>query len=264
MPKLEGVIFDWAGTMVDYGSMSPVKAFYEAFKKAGLEVTDEEIREPMGMLKREHIKTMLNMPRIKKAFFDLKGRDFTEADIDEIYENFEPALMSVLKDCSTLKPHVLEAVSLLRERGIKIGSTTGYTKAMMDVVVPAAKEQGYEPDAMFAPDMVANSNGSGRPYPYMIFENMKALGLKDVRRIMKLGDTVSDIAEAKNAGIFAVGILEGSSVLGLTKEEYEALSLRDRVTYLLHAKEVFLSAGADAVINNLSELESLIEDFESY
>lgn len=263
MPKLEGVIFDWAGTMVDYGSMSPVKAFAEAFLNAGITVTDAEIREPMGMLKREHIKTMLNMPRIKAEFLKVKGRPSTEEDIDSIYASFEPSLMKVLKDCSTLKPHVLEAVAYLREKNIKIGSTTGYTKAMMDVVVPCAREQGYEVDAMFAPDMVPNSNGSGRPYPFMIFENMKVLGLKDVRRMIKIGDTVSDIEEAKNAGVFAVGVIEGSSVLGLSFEEYNALNERDQLTHRLHAREVFLNAGANSVIENLSEIEKLVEDFES-
>lgn len=68
MPKIEAVIFDWAGTTVDFGSTSPVSAFMEAFRRAGVEVTDEETRAPMGLLERDHIRTMLRMPRIEKTW----------------------------------------------------------------------------------------------------------------------------------------------------------------------------------------------------
>ena len=63
MNRIKGVIFDWAGTTVDFGCTSPVSAFKEAFRRAGIDVTDEEVRAPMGLLKRDHIKSMLAMPR---------------------------------------------------------------------------------------------------------------------------------------------------------------------------------------------------------
>ena len=58
----------------------------------------------------------------------------------------------------------------------------------------------------------------------MIFRNMEALGLMDVRRVIKVGDTVSDIREGKNAGVLSAGIVTGSSEMGLSLEEFEALS----------------------------------------
>ena len=63
MGKIEAVIFDWAGTTVDFGCFAPVQAFVEVFKHFGIEPTMEEVRKPMGMLKRDHIKTMLSMER---------------------------------------------------------------------------------------------------------------------------------------------------------------------------------------------------------
>ena len=57
---------------------------------------------------------------------------------------------------------------------------------------------------------------------------MEALGLQNVARVMKVGDTVADIKEGKNAGVVTVGIIEGSSVMGLTREEYEALSPQEK------------------------------------
>lgn len=64
MSTYKAVIFDWAGTTVDYGCFAPVQAFVEVFCHFGIEPTMEEVRKPMGMLKRDHIRTMLQMKRI--------------------------------------------------------------------------------------------------------------------------------------------------------------------------------------------------------
>ena len=81
--NIEAVIFDWAGTTVDYGCFAPVKAFAEVFRQAGIEPTMDEVREPMGMLKRDHIKTMLEMPRIRGLWEKKYEKSPSEADIDQ-------------------------------------------------------------------------------------------------------------------------------------------------------------------------------------
>ncbi len=260
MAKLKCVIFDWAGTTVDFGSMSPVEAFRVAFKEKGLEVFDDEIRAPMGLLKRDHIKTMLNMPRIASLFKAKFGHEATSQNIDEIYEVFEPSLMKVLKDCSLLKPYVKEAISYLKDQGIVIGSTTGYTSSMMQTVTACAKEQGYEPDSMVTPDEV---QGRGRPYPYMIFENLKRLGVSSVKECIKIGDTFSDIDEGKNAGLFTVGVTEGSSVMGLSQAQFDALSDKEKEDRHLKAAMAFYDHKADFVIRNLSEINLVQRVFEN-
>ena len=254
--KIEAVIFDWAGTTVDYGCFAPVQAFMEVFKKAGIEPTMDEVREPMGMLKRDHIKTMLDMPRIRDLWVEKYKSEPGEADIDRLYDSFEENLMGILKHFAEPKPYVLETVAELRRRGIRIGSTTGYTDEMMSVVVPKAKEAGYEPDAWFSPNSVGNA---GRPYPYMIFKNMEVLGISSVDNVVKVGDTVSDIKEGKNAGVFTVGVIEGSSELGLTQEEFEGLSGEEKEQRINKAAQRFRDAGADAVIRNMSGLLSVLE-----
>ena len=85
MSRIEAVIFDWAGTTVDYGCFAPVQVFVEVFRHVGIEPTMEEVREPMGMLKRDHIKTMLHMERIHKLWLEKYEREFTEEDIDSMY-----------------------------------------------------------------------------------------------------------------------------------------------------------------------------------
>ena len=248
MSKAEAVIFDWAGTTVDYGCFAPVQVFTEVLKNAGVEPTMEEVREPMGMLKWAHIRTMLEMPRIKEAWKELYGREPEDADADKMYESYEPSLLGILDQYSDPKPYVLETVKALRDKGIKIGSTTGYTDVMMQVVVPKAKELGYEPDCWFSPD---STGGKGRPYPYMIFRNMEELNVSAVDKVIKVGDTISDIREGKNAGVFTIGILEGSSLVGLSQAEYESLPEEEKEKVLKEAEEKYKEAGADAVVRDI-------------
>ena len=253
--KIEAVIFDWAGTTVDYGCFAPVQAFTEVFKEFGKEPTMDEVRKPMGMLKIDHIRTMLSMERIQNLWQEKYGRPSSEEDVQAMYDVYEAKLLSVLDQYAEVKPGVLEAVAKLRENGVKIGSTTGYTDKMMEIVTKTAKENGYEPNAWFSPDAV---NSKGRPYPYMIFENMKKLEIDSVKKVVKVGDTISDILEGKNAGVFSVGVIEGSSEMGMSQEEYEALSAEEKEAAVKRVKESFLAAGADDVIRTMEELPELV------
>lgn len=253
--KFEAVIFDWAGTTVDYGCFAPVQAFVEVFKHFGIEPTMEEVRKPMGMLKRDHIKAMLSMERIAGLWREKYHADWTEKDVDQLYGLFEEKLLSILDQFADVKPYVLETMEEIRKRGIAIGSTTGYTDKMMAIVVPKAKENGYSPDAWFSPDAVGHV---GRPFPYMIFQNMEALHIQSVASVMKVGDTISDIKEGKNAGVYTVGVVEGSSEMGLTQAEYEALPDEEKEGKVRAVMQKFVDVGADAVIRNMGELTGLL------
>ena len=253
---IKGVVFDWAGTTVDFGCFAPVAAFREAFRKAGVEVTLEETRAPMGMLKIDHIRTMLAMPAVKARWESVHGRAPTDADAQAIYRDFEPALFSVLEQHCEVKPGLLEAIADLRAQNLRIGSTTGYTKKMMAVVERIAREEGYAPEVVATAEDVG---GFGRPWPFMVFKNMRELELSAVRAVVKVGDTVSDIREGVAAGVWSVGVVDGSSVMGLTRAEFEALPAQAREAERLRVRRVFEEAGADAVINDLTELPALIE-----
>lgn len=257
--KIEAVILDWAGTTVDFGCMAPVEAFAAAFQKYGITPTLDEVREPMGMLKRDHIRTMMNMERIHEEWKRIHGRDFTEDDVEQVYQTSEKSLLEIVHEFTDPKPYVTETVKYLRDKGIRIGSTTGYTDEMMEIVVREAANKGYSPDCWISPNAVGNF---GRPYPYMIFENLKRLGISSVTAAVKIGDTVSDIKEGLAAGMLSLGIAEGSSVMGLTQQEYEALSDEERESQCRKAEEKFLAAGASAVLRNLGELPKYLESLE--
>jgi phosphonoacetaldehyde hydrolase len=233
MNKISAIILDWAGTTVDYGCFAPVNAFIAAFESFGIKANVEETRAPMGLPKRKHIEKMLeNM-----------GRSYTQEDVAQIYARFEPALFEVLPSHAELLPGVIEAVEKIREMGIAIGSTTGYTQAMMDVVVPLAKEKGYAPDCVVCPD---DTNGIGRPYPYMLWCNLEKLGVSSIHNVLKIGDTEVDMQEGKNAGCLCAGVLKGSSMLALNGDEEIA-------------RQKYMEAGADYVIEGISELPALIK-----
>lgn len=256
MNNIKAVIFDWAGTTVDYGCFAPVGAFVEAFKAFGITPTVEEVRKPMGMLKKDHIREMLSMERISEEWNKIYSRPFTEEDVNSIYEKSEKTIIDTVADYTDIKPNVTETVAELKKRGVKIGSTTGYTDEMMAIVVEKAAEKGYSPDCWFSPDSV---DSMGRPYPYMIFENMKKLGIMSVNDVIKVGDTVSDIKEGKNAGLVSVGVVEGSSVMAMSKAEFEALSEEEKTAKREEVKNIFIAAGADYVINDISGVLDLIK-----
>jgi phosphonoacetaldehyde hydrolase len=254
--KIKTIILDWAGTSVDFGSFAPVDAFMSAFESYGISPTANETRAPMGLAKRTHIAMMLSGERLAAEWISKYGKPHTEADIDKLYEKFEPALFGVLKNYAKPIPGVLETVAWIRSQGIKIGSTTGYTSQMMDIVVPLAKENGYAPDHLVCPEDVG---GKGRPYPYMIWRNLEYLGCTDISEVLKIGDTQADMQEGKAAGCKSIGIIVGSSVLGLSEDELSALDCRSKENLFAAVREKYFEYGADFVIDSISELPKLMQ-----
>ena len=259
MSRISAIIFDWAGTTVDYGCFAPVDAFMSAFADFGIHPTMEETRTPMGLQKRAHIEKMLGNRRLATAWEAQHGRPHTQADVDQIYSRFEPALFAVLTKYADPLPGVLAAVAAVRAMGFKIGSTTGYTQAMMDVVVPLAKEKGYWPDCIVCPD---EAGGIGRPYPYMLWRNLEKLGVASIGEVLKIGDTAADMEEGRNAGCLCVGIIKGSSMLGLTEAELAGKGSAEAAALYETAKENYIEAGADYVLEDISALPGLIQSIQ--
>ncbi len=260
MKKIQAVIFDWAGTTVDFGCFAPVQAFIEAFKSFGINPTVDQVRAPMGMLKWDHIHTMMKMPTIASQWQSEHKRVWNNDDVDRVYQKSETVIFDILHNFASVKPFVQDTVTKLRQRDIKIGSSTGYTDKMMEIVVAKAAENGYKPDAWFTPNSVENY---GRPYPYMIFKNLQALRIDDIKSTIKVGDTISDIKEAQNAGILSVGVIEGSSIMGLSEDEYTKLTDKEKELECARIENVYQKSGADYVIKNMSELCNLIDKIEN-
>lgn len=259
MEKIEGVIFDWAGTTVDYGCFAPVEVFLKVFEHKGVAITLDEARGPMGMLKIDHIRALTQVPRIAGEWEKLYGKMPGEEDVNAMYAEFEPSLLSILTEYATPNPEVLDTVAVLRKRGLKIGSTTGYTNSMMDILVPEAAKQGYSPDCYVTPDGLP----AGRPFPWMCYQNAIQLGIYPMSHIVKVGDTISDIKEGVNAGCFSVGVVLGSNEMGLHKAETDALPAEELEEKIKEVSERFYAAGANAVIRSMDKLPALIDQIDA-
>jgi phosphonoacetaldehyde hydrolase len=252
--KIALVVFDWAGTTVDYGCSAPLRAFEKIFLQKGIHVTKNEIRKFMGMQKKEHLRSLLQLETVEKQWVSLWGRGWNESDVTELYRGVEETLCSVLHDHAAPLDGVPQTVQALRNSGVKIGSTTGYTQPMMEIVAPAAKKQGYEPDAIITPEAV----GGGRPAPFMIFENMRRLGVFPADRVIKVGDTVMDILEGRNAGVWSIGVLKGSNEAGILPEEEQTLTTEEKKKKYEAAKAAFITAGADFVLDDMTQLLEIV------
>src|ERR1700678_4258245 len=90
MERVKAVIFDWAGTVVDYGSLAPMGAFVETFAEFGVEISIDEARGPMGMAKRPHIAALTALPHVAEAWKRRHGHAPSEADIAALAEIFVP------------------------------------------------------------------------------------------------------------------------------------------------------------------------------
>lgn len=253
--KIQGVIFDWAGTMVDYGCFAPLIVFINVFKQRGIEITPEEARIPMGMLKWDHIQALLQMERIVGLWEDKFGRKPTNEDVDALYADFEPMLFVDLANYTDPIPGALEAVAKLRENGLKIGSTTGYTASMMAIVAAEAEKKGYAPDTLVTPDDVQ----AGRPYPWMCYRNAELLGVYPMAAMVKVGDTTSDVREGVNAGMWSVGVIKGGSELGLSEAEVAAMAPEELKLRMSVVTERFYQAGAHYVMDQIGDLPAIID-----
>lgn len=248
------VILDWAGTTVDYGCFAPLHAFISIFKSRGIPLTPEEARGPMGLPKLDHVRALCNLPRIRQAWTERFGTPPAEPDVLTLYADFEPTLFQGLRNFTDPLPGVTDTVDHLRSRGIKIGSTTGYTRAMMDIVAPAAAAKGYAPDCLLTPD----ETPAGRPAPWMIYRCCELLNVWPLASVVKVGDTLSDIAEGLNASVTTVGIILGSNELGLTRDEVDALPAPELKERMDTVRQRYLHAGAHHVLDSIADLPALL------
>lgn len=252
---IKAVILDWAGTTVDYGSRAPTQVFLEIFRRRGVEITVAEAREPMGQAKRDHIAAVAAMPRVRRLWRDRFGRDPASADVDAMYHEFLPLQKSTLaKSGSDVLPGIPEAIAQLRSQGLKIGSTTGYTRELMDVVAPLAARGGYSPDVIICSDDVP----AGRPAPWMNFLAAQQLGVYPMDSILVVDDTPVGIAAGRNAGAITVGVTQTGNALGLSAEEVAALSASELHSRLAEIERSLLAVGAHYAIPSVADLPELV------
>lgn len=259
MSKFKAVVFDWAGTVIDFGSFAPMGVFVKAFARFGVEATIAEARAPMGMAKWDHIKSMMTAPALAERWKAAHGAYPTDADVDRVYEVFVPMNEEVVAEFATLVPGAREAIDSLRARGLKIGSTTGYTRSIMNRVLPVAAAQGYAPDNLICADEVKE----GRPSPLGMYQCFIDLGVHPAAAVIKVDDTEPGIGEGVAAGCLTVGVTLSGNIAGRTPEELAALSPAEIDAIRAEAGARLKAAGADYLIDTVAGLPALIERLEA-
>lgn len=259
MSYLKAAVFDWAGTIIDFGSRAPMGAFVEVFQRFGVTLTVAEARSPMGLPKLDHIRALGELDSVRSQWRAAKGSDFDEAAAQAIYEVFVPLNAEVVSDFADLVPGAAQTVSALRARSLKIGSTTGYTRDIMERLLPLAAAQGYAPDNL----VCAGDLWAGRPTPAMMWKCFLDLQIDDPATVVKVDDTGVGILEGKRAGAWTVGVSLSGNEVGLSPEDLAALPDRERATLNTRAREKLLDAGADFVIDSVADLPALLPEIES-
>ncbi len=257
--RIQAIVFDWAGTMVDFGCRAPVRALQEVLRAQGIAASEAEVRADMGKAKHAHIAALLAMPAIAAQWQARHGRAATGADIDRLHDAAGPLMIAAAAECAGLIPGALETMRWARTRGLKIGSNTGYTRAMMDAIVPLAAAQGYVPDMI----VCAGETAEGRPAPLMLWKIMAELGVWPAAACVKVDDAPIGIAEARNAGTWAVGVAASGNGVGLDAAALAALPPQDREARLGKARAALLAAGAHLVIDSVADLPAAIAEIEA-
>ena len=261
MKKLEnikGVIFDWAGTIVDYGCMAPTQVFIEVFSKHGILVTTEETRGPMGLGKKDHVRELIRLDSVQKQWIAIYGHSPSEFDVDEIFAELEPSLTLIVKNYCDPIPGAIELIGLLREQGIKIGTTTGYVEEMMKNILPITTAKGLLPDSVVNSSEVA----FGRPAPWMIYRNCEKLDVFPLSHMVKIGDTIADIQEGINAGMWTIGLTRSGNEVGLTLAETEIADPIWLTEKIAIAGRKLIQGGADFVAEGVWDCWPILEEID--
>ncbi len=256
--KVQALILDWSGTTADAYVVAPAVVFVEVFKRQNVEISMAEARGPMGLRKDLHIKALTEVDEIKERWKNVHSKYPDQSDVDRMFADFVPLQLDCLRKYTTLLPGVAEVTQRLQKQGIKIGSTTGFLRAMVDILEEDAAKQGYKPDASVAGDEVING---ARPSPHMVFKNLDMLNITPIHSVIKVDDTVSGVGEAVNAGCWGVGVTRYSNYMDVdTPEDGEKLSDDEIAKRLAKTKDMLEKAGSHYVIDSIADIEPVVED----
>ncbi len=256
--KVKGLILDWSGTTADAYVLAPAVVFVEVFKKHGVEIAMSEARGPMGLRKDLHIKALTEEPEIRDRWKGVHGKEPGQAEVDAMFADFVPMQLDCLREYTTLLPHVAEVTQKFQKQGIKIGSTTGFVRSMVDILEADAKKQGYVPDASVAGDEVAHG---ARPKPFMVYRNLDLMDVSPIQSVVKIDDTVSGIGEALEAGCWGVGIARYSNYVDIdSKAQAESLSEAEMERRVARTRQILRQAGAHYVIDTFDQLPEVVAD----
>jgi phosphonoacetaldehyde hydrolase len=258
MSAIKAVVFDWAGTMIDFGCIAPVKALQTAFAAEDLVISEAEARKDMGRAKRDHVAAILAEPRIVAAWRERHGAPPSQSDLDRVYTALVPLMAEAAATQTDLIPGAAATADWLASRGIRFASSTGYTRAMMQPILARAAAQGYAPAFV----VCAGETAEGRPSPLPMYKAMLELGVWPAWHCVKVDDAVVGVEEGRNAGAWTIGIAASGNGVGLGLAEWQALDEASQRAKSAASGRELRDAGADYVIATIADLKDVLVEIE--
>jgi phosphonoacetaldehyde hydrolase len=252
---IKAIVFDWAGTVVDHGCVAPVLALQRVFAAAGVEISEVETRKDMGRAKRDHVRALLAMTRIAAAWREAHGAAPSEDDVTTLHDAVEPMMRETGAGRAILIPGA-ERLMSLADRGIRIGSTTGYTRTMMTDIAPRAARQGYAPEVL----VCAGETLVGRPSPLMMWKALVELAVWPASSCVKVDDSPVGMEEGRAAGAWTIGVAASGNGVGLDYAALNALDGGERQRRVEAAGAELAAAGAHFVIDSVADIEPVLAE----
>ena len=257
--RIKAAIFDWGGTVVDCGVCAPILTYVELFREEGIEITEDEARAPMGSPSHVHIGKILEKEAVRKRWIQVKnGREPNESDVERMTGKFIPQILKSLQKYTNVIDGVTETVSILRKApfNLKIGSTTGYPKAVLNVLLTTARSQGFNPDASACLSDVPDY----KPSPFMLWRCATNLHVMPIEAIVKVDDSINGIHEGLLAGCWTVGIAKTSSYVGLDETHLHEVDPEELSRRMNRAYKHLTNSGAHYVIDTIHDLPLVVND----
>ena len=219
---VELVVLDMAGTTVrDDGLVE--RAFVAAARSVDLAGTDDALAAAL-----DYVRSTMGQSKIDvfRALTD------TEAAAQQATEAFEVAYLGLIAEGGvTAMPGAEELFAELREAGLSVALTTGFSRATQNALLTTLGWADLVDLTLCPADA-----GRGRPFPDLNLTALLRTGASRVGGMVVVGDTASDMLAGVNAGAgLVVGVLSGT-----------------------HDAETLEQAGADVIIESIADLADLL------
>ena len=200
------LISDMAGTTIQEKGIV-YNSLFNTIKLIKSNLTKNDIAKFTGHNKIDVIKHFVNAQKMDSPNVVIRNlnSEFNYFLKKEYMNNLSVKLIS---------PNLPDYFNMLRYNGVKIALNTGYNIDIQNLLVDKLNMINFIDDYISSEEVT-----KGRPAPYMIHELMERNGVSDINEVVKVGDTVADIREGKNAGCDTVGVLSGSDSLSMLRKE---------------------------------------------
>lgn len=222
------VVFDMAGTTVE-DKDNVHEALIKGFELNNYKIDRADANSVMGYPKPVAIRTLLEEKfKVTEHIGELTAK-IHKTFVDEMisfYTN-DPSVKS--------KKNAEETFKRLREKGIKVGIDTGFSRDIADTIFERLK---WKHNNLLDLTVTSDEVNNGRPFPDMIFKAMQDLNIKTADEVAKVGDTISDLQEGTSAGCkYVIGITTGA----YTREALEVEKHTHLIDDLLEVVDIVTS-----------------------